>query len=91
LITLTAILLAVGAVFFSLYVIWTPVGAPVIDGVQGRYFLPIAPFLAVAFPAAASNWLEKRSRGHMALMVVVAAFLTLDLVVLSTTLATRYW
>ena len=25
----------------SLYIQWTPVGAPVIDGIQGRYFLPI--------------------------------------------------
>jgi uncharacterized membrane protein len=36
------------AVLFSLYVTWTPVGAPFIDGVQGRYFLPLVPMIAIA-------------------------------------------
>jgi uncharacterized membrane protein len=28
---------------FSQYLVWTPLGATRIDGIQGRYFLPIAP------------------------------------------------
>lgn len=31
----------VALMFTSLYVQWTPVGASVIDGVQGRYFIPL--------------------------------------------------
>ncbi len=28
---------------------WTPLGSPVVEGVQGRYFLPVLPLLLVAF------------------------------------------
>jgi len=33
--------------FYGLYAFWSEVGAQVIEGVQGRYFLPIFPLLAV--------------------------------------------
>jgi len=33
------------AISTILYVIWTPVGAPVVAGIQGRYFLPLVPLL----------------------------------------------
>lgn len=29
----------------TIYTTWSPVGSPLIDGVQGRYFIPFAPFL----------------------------------------------
>jgi hypothetical protein len=35
----------VGAVFAALYITWDPVGMTYVEGVQGRYFLPVA-FLA---------------------------------------------
>lgn len=35
-------------VLTALYVMWTPVGAPLVEGVQGRYFLPIAGIAAFA-------------------------------------------
>jgi hypothetical protein len=44
------------------YVTWTGVGATLIAGVQGRYFLPLLPFLGLALPslrltrAAAIRW-----------------------------------
>ncbi len=44
-------LAACGAVFGLQYVAWTPLGAGVIEGVQGRYFLPVALLLATALPA----------------------------------------
>jgi uncharacterized membrane protein len=31
------------AIAASQYLLWTPVGAPYIDGIQGRYLLPLAP------------------------------------------------
>ncbi|MEJ0070480.1 MAG: DUF2142 domain-containing protein [Pseudomonadota bacterium] len=37
------LLVGTGAVFFSQYMIWSAVGGTVIEGVQGRYFLPFAP------------------------------------------------
>jgi hypothetical protein len=33
----------------SQYVTWTPVGAGFVDGLQGRYFLPVAPVAAILF------------------------------------------
>ena len=42
LLTLVAIVLGI---YVALYLSWTTVGAARIDGVQGRYFIPVAPFL----------------------------------------------
>jgi uncharacterized membrane protein len=40
------------AVFGAQYLTWTRPLAPFVDGVQGRYFIPLAPVLALALPAA---------------------------------------
>jgi len=42
--------LSAWAIMLAQYLGWTEVGATLIDGVQGRYFLPLLPFLAVATP-----------------------------------------
>lgn len=42
---------AAGAVFALQYLVWTPVGAGMVEGVQGRYFLPLALLLVVCLPA----------------------------------------
>lgn len=36
-------------IWTALYLMYTPVGADVINGVQGRYYIPIAMFLALTF------------------------------------------
>ena len=41
---------AMGAVFFAGYLSWTPPRVDQIEGVQGRYFLPLAAILAIAVP-----------------------------------------
>lgn len=51
----TAILLlspfaTLAAVFLIEYLTWTPVGAPAIHGVQGRYFIPLAIAAGVGLP-----------------------------------------
>jgi hypothetical protein len=46
----SAILLSVIAIGLALYVDWTPVGMPWIGGLQGRYFLPLLPALALCLP-----------------------------------------
>jgi uncharacterized membrane protein len=38
------------AIYDAEYLIWTRVGAPVIDGVQGRYLIPLLPALAASLP-----------------------------------------
>ena len=44
------LLASVFAVYLSQYLAWTQVGADEIAGVQGRYFVPLLPFLALALP-----------------------------------------
>lgn len=43
------LLITVALIFTSLYVQWTPVAEFVIDGIQGRYFIPLIPAAAVLF------------------------------------------
>lgn len=47
---LLGVALSAWAIMLAQYLGWTLVGATVIAGVQGRYFLPLLPFLAVAIP-----------------------------------------
>ncbi|GJH26020.1 DUF2142 domain-containing protein [Caballeronia novacaledonica] len=51
---LFACLSSLGMIFASLYMFWTPVGKGVVDGVQGRYFLGLAPLIALALPMIAA-------------------------------------
>lgn len=51
LITLLAIIALAGSVFLAMYLSYTTAGAPYIEGVQGRYFLPLVPLLMlIAMP-----------------------------------------
>jgi uncharacterized membrane protein len=47
--TVPAALVSAAAFFGIMYIFWTPIGAGVVEGVQGRYFLPIAIFMTLAF------------------------------------------
>lgn len=67
-----ALVLSTGGVFLAQYLTWTAVGAPVIDGVQGRYFLPIAPLLLILtlpFPARFAKW--RRMLGFAGLLLLL--------------------
>lgn len=35
---------------FGMLLWWTPIGAPLIDGIQGRYFIPMIPLILFAIP-----------------------------------------
>ncbi len=37
------------AVETAIYLTWTPVGGSIVEGVQGRYFIPLAPMLLLVF------------------------------------------
>ncbi len=41
---------AVGVIFVLQYLSWSPIGSRTIEGVQGRYFLPLVPFLGLVLP-----------------------------------------
>jgi hypothetical protein len=47
-----AVILGSAAIFGAQYLTWTRPLAPFVDGVQGRYFIPLAAVLALALPAA---------------------------------------
>ncbi len=62
--------------FGMAYLGWTPVGAPRIPGLQGRYFLPLLPFALIALPAlprAAEPGLRLAVTASLALVLGVTA------------------
>ncbi len=77
------VVLGVVATFGAEYLAWTPVGKPVIDGVQGRYFLPFAAVLALAvpgFPAVGRRVLPWALAGVLILMLLVPPVMLRSLV-----------
>lgn len=48
------VFLSVGIIAIFSYIFWTPVGFPVILGISGRYFIPLAPAIIVLLSSVAS-------------------------------------
>lgn len=55
-------------VFLASFVLWTPVGAPTIWGIQGRYFVPVLAVLAFFIPPA--DRLGRISRNALAVLTL---------------------
>ncbi len=86
---LAALILASAASVFLLeYLTWTPVGFPWIEGVQGRYFLPIAFFVPCVLPAMRSRWLV-RLAGPATLLLL--AFPAVSASVTIASIVSRYY
>lgn len=83
-----ALLASAAALFAALYVSWTPVGNFIVDGVQGRYFIPLA-FFVPALLATGPRPLLGRSGG--AAKIVIARFPILTIPVLITSIVMRYY
>jgi uncharacterized membrane protein len=66
----------------ALYVTWTPVGADQVEGVQGRYFLPLAPlaFYGLARLAAPARRIIKPDLSY-AIMLSLLALASLETIV----------
>jgi len=70
-IILGVFLLNLVAVYFSMYIAWTPVGARRIEGVQGRYLLSFFPLLVLFFYKAGFTFRhEYLSRNIRAILTV---------------------
>ena len=54
------------AVFFIFYLVWTPVSADQIRGVQGRYFVPILPLASMTLSALVNRGLPETTRAIIA-------------------------
>lgn len=64
-----AIGLALGGIFLGLYLTWSAFGEHRIDGVQGRYFLPLIGFLPLLMPA----WSAPIVKRVLAAIALIAA------------------
>jgi uncharacterized membrane protein len=70
-----AILGSAELIFLALYVTWTPVGMGRIDGIQGRYFIPLLPLLLFVLPGGL-GW--RRMPGWIWWVAPLAAILAMD-------------
>jgi uncharacterized membrane protein len=69
------LLVCVAMIFAALYVSWTPVGHRIVEGVQGRYFLPRLPLLALLLP-------QRLHSGAQSRVVAVATTVCLTVVLI---------
>jgi uncharacterized membrane protein len=91
---LAAVGAAVGAaalVFAALYLSWTPLGAPQVDGVQGRYFTPILLVAALALEGDRPWFASPRAWVRELAVAAVAAFPALSLLVAQAAIIGRYY
>jgi len=63
----------------SQYLFWTPVGADFLEGVQGRYWIPILPMalIVISRPSAAPRWLPY-AVAAVSIAANIAAFVALQ-------------
>lgn len=82
-------------IFGSLYLFWTPVGQMAVDGVQGRYFLGLAPLAPLALPPLLSlpNQRPRTAVGMLAAagMAAIVAFPIYSYVEVLGAIISRYY
>ena len=73
------------------YLTWTPVGAPLIDGWQGRYFLPLIVPVAVLLQWPA--WAQDKIRERVRLVVAIGCLVYVELFLIYAfrVMYIRYW
>jgi hypothetical protein len=77
----------IGLMFLALYLWWTPVDWPVVEGIQGRYFLPCAPWLALV----GYSGFVHTTLSHHARNALLSAFCCCGLVAAVTTVLDRFY
>ncbi|MGA8821114.1 MAG: DUF2142 domain-containing protein [Xanthobacteraceae bacterium] len=82
------LLISVAAIFGIQYFSWTPPGHATIEGVQGRYFLPLALVGTGLLPALGDTRL---ARIHNLLLLLVVTFPVLSLAVVMHAIVLRYY
>lgn len=83
-------LTSIALIFGGLYVSWTPVGAPMVQGVQGRYFLPVCMLLVLALLREKPLVPAENAVGRVASLAILA-FPFLSLLVAERAIIVRYY
>ena len=71
-------------IFTMMYLSWSAVGADRIEGVQGRYFIPLAPLLLIVlsrFPILPALEIKRKTARLVCLVIVISALVALKAVV----------
>lgn len=79
----------VGLVMLALYLYWNPVGAWAVDGVQGRYFIPIIPLFTIVI--AESIFPEKWRISSVNASVWIGILILLQALLTFVTLMSSFW
>lgn len=76
----TLVMSSVGLIMLALYLYWTMVGAVTVDGVQGRYLIPVLPLLGVVLADAMPSWSRRLTAANALVLIaglsVIEALLT---------------
>lgn len=87
--------IATVGLFVAMYIVWSSltegIGAPTIDSVQGRYLLPILPFVMAAGVLAVSALLQPRPKIAEAVARMQITLTTVALSVVVFMIVFRYW
>ena len=87
---LLGIVASTALLFAVQYLTWNEVGAPLIGGVQGRYFLPLALILGAILPGLVPGP-SRFTRTRMGLLAITSAAPALGLIVAMTMVVRRYY
>jgi uncharacterized membrane protein len=79
------ILSSAGIILTLLYLQWTRLHGPVIEGFQGRYLIPILPLLLLLIPSGGRTTLGLSTRGWV-ILIGIASIISTNL-----TVWTNYW
>jgi uncharacterized membrane protein len=71
---LAVVLVSAAAIVTTIYIVWNPVGAGGIEGVQGRYFIPFGPLLLLLFYNQKISPLVEKIRVLRAALIAFSAF-----------------
>lgn len=82
--SLLVLLLSVGFLFLSTYLLWSSVGADIINGIQGRYFLVLVPLGLVCFSAFLRGFLSSKKLrvGLVLAVLILLLFKTVNIILL---------
>lgn len=82
---LLVFIMSVLAIAATLYLVWTPVGTSIINGIQGRYFLPLLPLLIPIFASIRKPLLSTRvTNNNLTVCIVVVSCINFGIMFLLT-------